>query len=354
MFEFSLIRVLGVSLSLAILVLLFLSLRRQRQNRPPFFLGLFVGVGLLVVSAAPALLNVPATALNMDNQPLGRLVLLTVLSNLVAWLVILYLVSSLNNSHRLRVQQSEFLVQLTINGSQDTQHFAQVTDKVLVIIPALNEEENLPTVLSRIDTLKNREDLAILVVDDGSDDGTSQVAMAGGALVVKHPIRRGGGAALRTGYSVAQKWRAKAVVTMDADGQHDPDEIADVIAPILSDEADMTIGSRILGSMEMYSRLRNTGVHLFSGMLSFALGQKISDCASGFRGFSLQALTKFELLEDQYHTAETIIAAKKAGLRIKEVPIHIAARMHGETKKGKSMAYALAFLRAFVGGFVQH
>ena len=103
-----------------------------------------------------------------------------------------------------------------------------------------------------------------VVVSDGSTDGTATVARDAGAYVAELPIRRGGGLALRVGYEIALRLGAEAVVTLDSDGQHLPEEIPIVIRPILANEADYVNGSRLLGSFERESLVRHLGVHVFS------------------------------------------------------------------------------------------
>jgi glycosyltransferase involved in cell wall biosynthesis len=186
------------------------------------------------------------------------------------------------------------------------------------------------------------------VVDDGSEDDTRNVVQTCGGLVVSNPINRGGGAALRLGYDILKKTGTDICVTMDADGQHRPDDIPGLLAPILNNEADFVIGSRILGKRERDSLLRLSGVYLFGWLISLLLGQKVTDPSSGFRAFKMNRTRHLNLREDQYHTSELIIEAIKKGLRIKEVPVTILKRKYGKSKKGPNMKYALNFSRAIV------
>jgi glycosyltransferase involved in cell wall biosynthesis len=130
---------------------------------------------------------------------------------------------------------------------------------------------------------------------------------------------------------------------MDADGQHNPEEIPNLLSPIIEDKHDIVIGSRILGGRERDSRLRLIGVYFFSFIINRLLGTKITDPASGFRAFKMNALKSIYLYEDQYHTSELIITAAKEGVRIGEVPITIHKRRFGKSKKGKNWKYGLHF-----------
>jgi hypothetical protein len=132
---------------------------------------------------------------------------------------------------------------------------------------------------------------------------------------------------------------------MDADGQHRPEDIKNLLLPIIEDQYDCVIGSRILGDREKASWLRITGVYFFGRIVSVLLGKKITDPSSGFRAFRMEAMASIRLHEDQYHTSELIIEAVRKGLRIGEVPITILKRKYGQSKKGKDLAYGFHFAR---------
>jgi glycosyltransferase involved in cell wall biosynthesis len=183
-------------------------------------------------------------------------------------------------------------------------------------------------------------------VNDGSLDDTLHVAHEYGNLIVSNLTNRGGGAALRLGYDILKKTKGTICVTMDADGQHQPDEIEKLVMPIINEQYEVVIGSRILGSFEKDRRLRIVGVYFFGGIISLLLGEKITDPSSGFRAFKMEAVSSIDLYEDQYHTSELIIEAIKKNLRIGEVPITILKRKYGKSKKGMDWKYALNFSKA--------
>jgi hypothetical protein len=135
---------------------------------------------------------------------------------------------------------------------------------------------------------------------------------------------------------------------MDADGQHQPEEIEKLVLPILNDQNEFVIGSRILGSREKDSLFRVIGVYFFGLLISFLLGKRITDPSSGFRAFKMEAMAPIELYEDQYHTSELIIEAVKKGIRIGEVPITILKRKHGKSKKGRDWIYGFHFARIII------
>jgi len=218
----------------------------------------------------------------------------------------------------------------------------------MVLIPALNEAENLKDILPSMPTEIDDTEVGVLVVDDGSADDTYDVVAQTGYLVVQNRINRGGGAALRMGYDVLAKAGVKICVTMDADGQHQPEEIKKLVLPIIKDQYDFVIGSRILGHREEDSMFRIMGIYTFGFIISRLLGRKITDPSSGFRAFKMDAISSLRLNEDQFHTSELIIEAVKNKIRTGEVPVTILKRKHGETRKGKEWKYGINFARAII------
>jgi glycosyltransferase involved in cell wall biosynthesis len=187
-----------------------------------------------------------------------------------------------------------------------------------------------------------------VVVSDGSDDRTAEVARDAGAFVAELPIRRGGGLALRVGYDIALKLGADIVVTLDADGQHLPEELPIVIGPILAGEADYVNGSRLLGDFERESLIRHIGVHFFSRLVSILTGRRITDPSSGYRAARADLLRGFVLEQDQFWTSEILIEALRHRARVVEVPITIVARKGGKSKKPKSLRYGWNFSKVII------
>jgi glycosyltransferase involved in cell wall biosynthesis len=219
---------------------------------------------------------------------------------------------------------------------------------IMVVIPAYNEAENLRYLLPKIPAKINGLDVDVLVIDDGSTDQTKQIVQGHGHTVVSNMINRGGGAALRLGYDILKKAGGNICVTMDADGQHQPEEIETLVLPIIKDEYDIVIGSRILGTREKDNPIRAAGVRIFAAIVSSLLGKRITDPSSGFRAFKMEKIKNIDLYEDQYHTSELIIDAVKKGLRVKEVPISILKRKYGRSKKGRDLIYGFHFARIIV------
>jgi len=218
----------------------------------------------------------------------------------------------------------------------------------MAVVPALNEADNLRELLPKMPRNINGHEFGVLVVDDGSEDDTRNVVTQQGQLVVSNLINRGGGAALRLGYDVLKKGGAEICVTMDADGQHRPEDIEKLVLPLLDDHCDIVIGSRILGNREKDSLFRLAGVYLFGTLISSLIGRKITDPSSGFRAFRMDAVNELNLYEDQYHTSELIVEAVKKGMYVKEAPITILRRKFGKSKKGKDWVYGLYFAKTIL------
>lgn len=194
--------------------------------------------------------------------------------------------------------------------------------KVVAIVPAYNEAPRVRQALQNL-----RPHVAeIVVVDDASKDGTSEQVRGTGAILLRHPVNRGQGAALRTGTEYALRYlQPDIVVHFDADGQMQPSDIAAVTAPIMRGDADVVIGSRFLGkkaeNMPWQRRLTLVGARVFMTALT---GLRLSDMQSGFRALSTKAAAELEITLDRMaHASEILdlIAARR--MRVAEVPVTI-------------------------------
>ncbi len=193
--------------------------------------------------------------------------------------------------------------------------------KVVCVIPAHNEESTISSVVRNARTFCNQ----VIVVDDGSTDRTVEEAIKVKAVVISHIIRLGVGAALSTGLRAAANYGAEIIVTLDADEQHDPKEIPNVIAPILDKKADLVIGSRILENNSDMPLQKFVANKILSRLTSLASGIEIKDSQSGFRGMSRQVAENIEYDSTDYQWAsEMIILLSKRGIKIVDVPIKTA------------------------------
>jgi glycosyltransferase involved in cell wall biosynthesis len=191
---------------------------------------------------------------------------------------------------------------------------------VIAVIPAFNEERFIGSVV-----LKARKYVdTVMVIDDGSGDLTAEIARAAGALVIRHESNRGKGAALNSGFQKARELEAQVLVVLDGDGQHRPDEIPTVTAPILNGEADIVIGSRYLDRKSRVPFFRIWGHKAFTSATNWLSGTHLTDSQSGFRAFSRNAIQKIKFDSKDFSVeSEMQFLASQNDLKLLEVPIVI-------------------------------
>jgi hypothetical protein len=216
------------------------------------------------------------------------------------------------------------------------------------VIAAYNEADNLPAVLGEMPLEVENLPVIPIVISDGSTDATEATARNLGATVIRRDLRRGQGAAVRLGCQVALKIGARVIVTMDADGQHDPKEMERLVQPVLAGEADIVQGSRVLGSFEVESNVRSHGVRFFARLLSVLGRTKITDPSNGYRALTPATFHRLDLKQDQYYVSELFLDATRKGFKAMEVPISVRKRASGTTKKGKTVRYAWGFSKAII------
>jgi glycosyltransferase involved in cell wall biosynthesis len=206
-------------------------------------------------------------------------------------------------------------------------------DKILIVIPAFNEEEKIQAVIQGV-----REEVpeaAVLVVSDGSWDQTEARARSAGAKVLSHPFNMGYGVALQTGYKYAWKYGFGWVLQMDGDGQHDPRYLLILLREVKEGGADVVIGSRFLGEGGYRAAWgRRMGIYLFRFVASRLCGQRITDPTSGYQALSRRAVEfcTRDSFPGDYPDADVLVLMHRAGLRLREVPV----RMHPNVQ-GRSM-----------------
>lgn len=209
-------------------------------------------------------------------------------------------------------------------------------ERLLVVIPAWNEEETLPAVVAELRAAV--PDADVVVVNDGSTDRTSDVARAAGALVIDLPINLGVGGAMRCGYTYALRHGYDATVQLDADGQHDPADVPRLLEALATEEADVVIGARFAGVGEYEARgPRLWSMRLLARVLSRVAGTRLTDTTSGFKASGPRAIRLFasnypaEYLGD---TVESLVIASRVGLRIRQVGVAMRPRAGGTPSHG--------------------
>ncbi|HRJ43132.1 MAG: glycosyltransferase family 2 protein [Caldilineaceae bacterium] len=204
---------------------------------------------------------------------------------------------------------------------------------LIIQIPCYNEAETLPLVLAELPrSLPGITRLEVLVIDDGSSDGTVQVAEALGVThIVRHPRNRGLATAFQTGLEYALRAGADVVVNTDGDNQYPGHYIEELIGPVLRGEADIVIGDRQTGQVAHFSLVKRLLQRAGSWVVRVASGTDVPDATSGFRAFSREATLRLIVLTQYTYTLETIIQARRKGLAVTSVPITV----HNPTRQSR-------------------
>lgn len=202
-----------------------------------------------------------------------------------------------------------------------------------MVIPAYNEEKTISRVIEKVK--QNAPGFDIVVIDDGSTDSTASAARQTGARVLSHPVNLGAGAATQTAYKYCERHLYEFVVQLDADGQHDPRYIADLLRILENGSADLVIGSRFLGRQGYKPPwIRKIGMSIFGGLTSLIIGQRTTDTTSGFRALNRKVVDFFAKINypADYQDADVLILAHFAGFRIREVPVTMYQNPQGRSQ----------------------
>ncbi|HAF69299.1 MAG TPA: glycosyltransferase family 2 protein [Acidimicrobiaceae bacterium] len=198
-------------------------------------------------------------------------------------------------------------------------------------MPAYNEEEAVSGCIDRVPEQVHGRRVELVIVDDGSVDETVRCAQQSGAEVVQLGQNQGLGAAVRVGLRIGVERDAAAVVFCDADGEYPPEELANVVAPILDGDADYVIGSRFLGRIDHMRPHRRFGNHVLTRALQLVARQRITDGQSGYRALSYEAARSAEIIHDFNYAQVLTLDLMAKGFRYGEVPISYHFRTTGES-----------------------
>ncbi len=214
---------------------------------------------------------------------------------------------------------------------QVVQETPSTEQRVLVIIPAYNEEDSLGRVIREVKAAVSTAD--VVVIDDGSTDATSEIAEGYGATLIKLPYNLGIGSAMQAGFMFARDRHYDVAIQVDGDGQHDPYEIPDLLHKLEEAAGDVIIGSRYIEDRGYITPwLRRTGIIILSAFISCIVGQRVTDPTSGFRAINRRAIDL--CAEDypfDYPEPEAIVIFKRAGLSLREIPVAMNPRYGGQS-----------------------
>lgn len=214
--------------------------------------------------------------------------------------------------------------------------------RVIAVVPAYNEASVIGAVIHGLRRFVGE----VMVVDDGSTDVTATVARQAGAVVVRHFLNRGQGAALATGMAAAVAWGADIVVTFDADGQHDPADIPKLVEPLLLERHDVCLGSRFLGNRKSAVPAARRALLQFAVFFDrLRTGLRITDTHNGLRAFTAAAAAQLRIRQDgMAHASEILDHIASLGLRYVEVPVTVRYT-HYARAKGQRLSGGFTIVR---------
>jgi glycosyltransferase involved in cell wall biosynthesis len=222
---------------------------------------------------------------------------------------------------------------------------------IAVVIPALNEEQQLGQVIEAIPAFVDH----VIVVDDGSSDGTVAVAEEKGARAISHRKNKGVGAAFSTGVKAVLDLGADIMVNMDADGQFNPADIEKLVLPILDSKADFVTASRFIDKAfkPKMPLVKYWGNRFMSNFISRLTRQKFYDVSCGFRAYSLETLQRLNLFGEFTYTQETFIDLAFKNIDILEIPVHVRGqREHGKSRVASNLfKYGFQTLKIIIRTF---
>jgi glycosyltransferase involved in cell wall biosynthesis len=229
----------------------------------------------------------------------------------------------------------------------------------VAIVPAHDEQASIARVVAEIQEFDPGMD--VVVIDDGSHDRTAGMADDAGAHVLRLPFNLGIGGAVQTGFRYAFERGYDVAVRLDGDGQHSAAELPKILAPIISGEADLVVGTRFAGEGPGEYRstaVRRVGIRFFAWTVSHLVGQRVTDTTSGFQAAGRRAIALFAVdYPHDYPEVEATVMVSKANLRLREVPVTMRERAGGESSITalRSVYYMFKVLLAlFVGLFRRH
>ncbi len=338
------LRIFGAIVAVLLATFAVARYRKGQLHRGELLLIAIVSTALIVAALAPSLFDPALSALGFEAGEERRIIGLLVISNIFTLALVF---RGFTRDDTLSTEVGDLVDYIAIRRLIDEGH-PELMGSAAVVIPAYNEAENIPSVLAEMPSTVGGLRVQPIVIADGCTDSTEEAARGLGAVVIRRDLRRGSGAAVRLGYQAALEGGARVIVTLDADGQHDPGEMEQLVKPLLTDDVDMVQGSRTLGEFEIESQARKHGVRVFAWLLTLLGNSRITDPSTGYRAMTSSALRRLDLRQDQFYVSELILDASRKGMNVTEVPITIRARASGVSKKPTTFRYAWGFSKSIM------
>lgn len=295
-------------------------------------LSLFTGI-------YPNYLNIFSDFLLPYDFKMKRLIILQIAS------IIFLLIVTIMIILRLRVYKDKLDILVTKAVNIDPKLKKKRLNKIIILMPAYNECKNLEILIKKFPKKINGFKSSLIVIDDGSSDNTLELLKKNNINYISSHINNGQGNALNIGYDFVKKREENIdiIITMDADNQHNVEDLKKFIHPLISNKADIVIGSRALGSNKSKNIIRKIGIKLFNILFEIFYKKKLTDISSGFKAIKRSKLNLLNLKEAQFQSIDFLTEAFKANLKILEVPIVIKDRIDGNSKKGNDWSYGFNF-----------
>lgn len=343
------LRILGIVFGILLLLIVGHRYAQRRSRRIDFLVGLAVSLAIILIGAYPPVVAPLLNLLDFRKGDNRQLIGLLVLSNFILFLLYLRISGLATAANRDISRLVRALSQREFRREAGTDTKGA---EIIVVIPAYNEEGTVGQILEQLPKEAFGLRVEPLVVVDGACDRTEEIVRRYGTPVA-HAINRGQGAALLTGYELAEERGARIIVITDADAQTVPAELSVLVKPILDDEADFVNGSRWLGTYHSDSQFRAAGVKASSLLVSLLTRTRVTDVASPFRAFRASAVCRLRLYEDQFQASELFMEAIRRGLRFKEVPITMRRRRDGKSKKPSLPRYGLGVAKSILQSWLR-
>ena len=248
--------------------------------------------------------------------------------------IILYLLAmQVVKNNNVTFNLSKIVREIALSSFRDEINGSMQHPDVIIVIAAKNESKSIGAVIDKINHLKVSFSYKIIVVNDGSDDNTESIARSKGALVVNHYYNLGLGGAIKTGYLASTLFKPSIIVTIDADGQHDPKYITEIVSKIKNEQADLVYASRFSDkSKYATSAVRSVGNRFYTRLVRRIAKISITDVTTGYRGIKFDKLKEIFFVSESNFAIELAIRAGKNGLKVSEIPIAATERESGKSQ----------------------